>query len=99
MSTDIVVATTMCYSCSYNQIEPVGSRQWEQKMTSVTIFGSGNMGTAIAGVLSAGGADVEHIGSADTGATIAGDVVILAVPYPALEGIVASYGPQFAGKI
>ena len=68
-------------------------------MTSVTIFGSGNMGTAIDGVLSAGGADVEHIGSADTNATVAGDIVILAVPYPALEGIVASYGPQFAGKI
>ena len=67
-------------------------------MTSVTIFGSGNMGTAIDGVLSAGGADVEHIGSADTNATVAGDIVILAVPYPALEGIVASYGPQLAGK-
>src|SRR6476661_2000578 len=68
-------------------------------MTRVTIFGSGNMGTAIDSVLSAGGADVEHIGSADTNATVAGDIVILAVPYPALEGIVASYGPQFAGKI
>ena len=67
-------------------------------MTSVTIFGSGNMGTAIDGVLSAGGAHVEHIGSADTNATVAGDIVILAVPYPALEGIVAAYGPQLAGK-
>ena len=59
-------------------------------MTSVTIFGSGNMGTAIDGVLTAGGADVEHIGSADTNATVAGDIVILAVPYPALAGIVAT---------
>ena len=67
-------------------------------MTSVTIFGSGNMGTAIDGVLTAGGADVEHIGSADTNATVAGDIVILAVPDPALEGIVASYRPQLAGK-
>lgn len=67
-------------------------------MTTVTIFGSGNMGTAIDGVLSAGGAQVEHIGSADTNATVAGDIVILAVPYPALEGIVANYGPQLAGK-
>ena len=67
-------------------------------MTSVTIFGSGNMGTAIAGVLSAGGADVEHIGSADINATVAGDIVILAVPYPALASIVATYGPQLAGK-
>jgi len=67
-------------------------------MSSVTIFGSGNMGTAIDGVLSAGGADVKHIGSTDTDATIAGDIVILAVPYPALGDIVAAYGPQLAGK-
>ena len=67
-------------------------------MTSVTIFGSGNMGTAINGVLSTGGADVEHIGSTDTTATVAGDIVILAVPYPALASIVATYGPQLAGK-
>jgi len=68
-------------------------------MSTVTIFGSGNMGTAIAEVLTAGGAKVEHIGSADSGATVAGDIVILAVPYPALEAIVSTYGPQLAGKI
>jgi predicted dinucleotide-binding enzyme len=68
-------------------------------MTSVTIFGSGNMGTAIAGVLTAGGAVVEHVGSADSDATISGDIVILAVPYPALGDIAATYAPQLAGKI
>ena len=68
-------------------------------MTSVTIFGSGNMGTAIAGVLTAGGAVVEHVGSADSDATISGDIVILAVPYPALGDIAAKYGPQLAGKV
>jgi len=68
-------------------------------MTSVTIFGSGNMGTAIAGVLTAGGAVVEHIGSADSDATLSGDIVILAVPYPALGDIAAKYGPQLAGKV
>ena len=68
-------------------------------MTSVTIFGSGNMGTAIAGLLTAGGAVVEHVGSADSDATISGDIVILAVPYPALGDIAATYAPQLAGKI
>jgi predicted dinucleotide-binding enzyme len=68
-------------------------------MTDVTIFGSGNMGTAIDGVLTAGGASVEHIGSADSDATITGDIVILAVPYPALGAIAAKYGPQLAGKV
>lgn len=66
-------------------------------MTNVTIFGSGNMGTAIASVVAAGGASVEHIGS--DGGTVNGDVVVLAVPYPALEAIVASHGAQLAGKI
>jgi predicted dinucleotide-binding enzyme len=68
-------------------------------MTDVTIFGSGNMGTAIDGVLTSGGAVVEHIGSADSDAKIAGDIVILAVPYPALGHIVAKYGEQLVGKV
>ncbi|MCS3429012.1 NADPH-dependent F420 reductase [Leucobacter aridicollis] len=68
-------------------------------MTTFTIFGTGNMATAIAGVLTAGGATVAHIGSADTGAKVQGDVVILAVPYPAIADIVASYGDQLAGKV
>lgn len=68
-------------------------------MTSFTIFGKGNMGTAIAGVVAAGGASVEHIDSQATGATVNGDVVILAVPYPALSDIAAKYGDQLTGKI
>jgi len=68
-------------------------------MTTITIFGSGNMGTAIAGVLTDGGATVEHIGSTDTAAPVSGDLVILAVPYPALQDIASAYGDQLAGKI
>lgn len=68
-------------------------------MTTVTIFGSGNMGSAIAGVLAAGGASVQHIGSADQGTRIEGDVVVLAVPYPALTQIATAYGEQLAGKV
>ncbi|WP_026532564.1 NADPH-dependent F420 reductase [Arthrobacter sp. H41] len=68
-------------------------------MTSFTIFGSGNMGTAIAGVVAAGGSSVEHIGSQDAGATVNGDIVVLAVPYPALQEIAGRYGDQLAGKI
>lgn len=68
-------------------------------MTTYTIFGRGNMGTAITGVLTKGGATVEHIGSADSDtATINGDVVILAVPYPAVESIIASHKDALAGK-
>ena len=67
-------------------------------MTSVTIFGSGNMGTAIDSVLTAGGADVEHIGSADTNATVAGDIVILGVPYPALRRSSPRTGRSWPGR-
>ena len=67
-------------------------------MTSITIFGTGNMGQAIAGVLARGGADIQHVGSSDTAAQIAGDIVVLAVPYPALATIADSYGDQLAGK-
>jgi predicted dinucleotide-binding enzyme len=68
-------------------------------MTNVTIFGDGNMGSAIAGVLTAGGATVNHITTSDNGSgTVAGDLVILAVPYPVLAEIVRTYGDQLAGK-
>ena len=67
-------------------------------MTSVTIFGSGNMGTAIDSVLSAGGASVDHIGSADPPGPVNGDIVILAVYYGALQDILADYADKFAGK-
>ncbi|GAA2836393.1 hypothetical protein FB468_2165 [Leucobacter komagatae] len=68
-------------------------------MASFTIFGTGNMATAIAGVLTAGGAEVAHVSSGDTTATISGETVILAVPYPAITEIVANYGDQLAEKV
>lgn len=68
-------------------------------MTTYTIFGTGSMATAIAGVLTKGGATVTHIGSADSAtASITGDVVILAVPYPSVDGIVANHKVALAGK-
>jgi predicted dinucleotide-binding enzyme len=67
-------------------------------MTDVTIFGQGTMGTAIAGVLTKGGATVTHLGSADTAATVTGDIVVLAVPHTAVDAIIAAYGDQLAGK-
>jgi predicted dinucleotide-binding enzyme len=68
-------------------------------MTDVTIFGKGNMGTAIADVLTAGGATVDHIRSSDPPGPIKGDIVILAVPHPALKDIVEDYADELAGKI
>ena len=69
-------------------------------MTNFTIIGTGNMGTAIGGVLVAGGNQVTNIAHANIGtAPLAGDIVILAVPYGAVDDIIAAYGEQFQGKI
>lgn len=68
-------------------------------MTStVTIFGTGNMGTAIGEVARRAGAEVEHVSSTDTDARVNGEVVVLAVPYPALAQIAATYADRLAGK-
>jgi len=68
-------------------------------MASVTIFGAGNMGSAIDEVLTAGGATVDHIRSADPPGPVSGDIVILAVYYPALKDILGKYADELAGKI
>jgi predicted dinucleotide-binding enzyme len=68
-------------------------------MTDVTIFGAGNMGSAIAGILTDGGSTVEHITTSSKDPAVSGDIVILAVPYAAFNDIIARYGAQLAGKI
>lgn len=67
-------------------------------MTAVTVFGQGNMGKAIGGVLAKGGASVQVIGSGDT-AAIEGEVVVLAVPYGALSTIAAERAEQLKGRV
>jgi 8-hydroxy-5-deazaflavin:NADPH oxidoreductase len=67
-------------------------------MTTVSIIGSGNMGTAIGGIVGAGGNTVEFVGR-DTSDAINGEIVVLAVPHPALDEIVATRGADLAGKI
>jgi NADPH-dependent F420 reductase len=68
-------------------------------MAHVSIIGTGNMGQAIAGLVTKGGNTVEVFGSSDTDKRVTGDVVVLAVPYPAVSAVVAQRGEQFAGKI
>ena len=68
-------------------------------MAHVTIIGTGNMGQAISAVVTQGGNTVELIGHTDTDKTVTGDVVVLAVPFPAVAEIVASRGEQLAGKV
>jgi predicted dinucleotide-binding enzyme len=69
-------------------------------MAHVSIIGTGNMANAIGGVLADGGSDVTYITQDQTGsAPLTGEIVVLAVPYPAVDSILAKYGAQFDGKI
>jgi 8-hydroxy-5-deazaflavin:NADPH oxidoreductase len=68
-------------------------------MTHVSIIGTGNMGQAIAAIAGKGGNSVELIGSSDAGQQVTGDVVVLAVPYPAVGEILQTRGDSFAGKV
>jgi 8-hydroxy-5-deazaflavin:NADPH oxidoreductase len=67
-------------------------------MTTLTIIGTGNMGTAIAAALAKGGHQVQSLGQSDADVAVTGDVVVLAVPYAALTDIVAQRGESLAGR-
>ena len=68
-------------------------------MAHVSIIGTGNMGQAIAALAGKGGNTVELIGSADTDKQVTGDVVVLAVPYPAVAEVLPTRGESLAGKV
>ena len=67
-------------------------------MTNLSIIGTGNMGQAIASVAAKGGHSVQQLGQTDD-TPISGDVVVLAVPYPAVADVIAQRGSQLAGKV
>jgi len=68
-------------------------------MSHVSIIGGGNMGQAIATIVTRGGNTVEVFTSNDADKPVTGDVVFLAVPYPAVADVLAQRGDQLAGKV
>ncbi|WP_029144455.1 NADPH-dependent F420 reductase [Microbacterium luticocti] len=84
-------------------------------MSSVTVIGAGNVGSAVAALAAKAGAQVqvlardlakaqalaERVGGTAgvVGDDPAGDFVVLAVPYPALAELAATYGARFDGRI
>ena len=68
-------------------------------MAHLSILGTGNMGQAIASVAGKGGHTVQLLGQGDTETPISGDVVVLAVPYPAISTVLGQRGDQLAGKV
>jgi len=68
-------------------------------MTHVSIIGTGNMGQAISHVVTAGGNTVELFDTSDAGKPVTGDIVVLAVPYPAVADVIAKRADELAGKV
>lgn len=68
-------------------------------MADLTIIGIGNMGQAIAGLAGRGGHTVQLLGSSDVDTQVAGDIVVLAVPYPAVSDVLAARGESLVGKV
>src|SRR6476469_5182743 len=68
-------------------------------MAHLSIIGTGNMGQAIAAVAGRGGHSVQLLGQSDAQTQITGDIVVLAVPYPAVGAVLAQRGDSLAGKV
>jgi len=68
-------------------------------MAHLSIIGTGNMGQAIAAVAGRGGHSVQLLGQGDTATQVTGDIVVLAVPYPAISTVLSERGESLAGKV
>jgi NADPH-dependent F420 reductase len=68
-------------------------------MAHLSIIGTGNMGQAIAAVAGRGGHSVQLLGQDDAATPVTGDIVVLAVPYPAVGAVLAQRGESLAGKV
>lgn len=68
-------------------------------MAHLSIIGTGTMGQAIAAVAGRGGHTVQLLGQSDAATSVTGEIVVLAVPYPAVSAIIAERGESLADKI
>ena len=67
-------------------------------MKNITIFGQGNMGKAISDLFQQAGHHTTFVKRGETAAML-GDIVVLAVPFAAVDDIIGSHAAQLAGKI
>jgi predicted dinucleotide-binding enzyme len=65
----------------------------------LSIIGTGTMGQAIAAVAAKGGHAVQLLSRSDADVAVNGDIVVLAVPYPAVGDVIAKRGESLAGRI
>ena len=68
-------------------------------MAHISIIGAGNMGKAISAVATRGDNTVELLGKGDTDKPVIGDIVVFAVPYPAVDQVLAQRAGQLDNKI
>ncbi|MBI1378536.1 MAG: diguanylate cyclase [Frankiales bacterium] len=68
-------------------------------MSTVTILGKGNIGSALAGIAGKAGREVQVLDTDSADTPVTGDVVVLAVPFAAVDSVVAQRGEQLAGKV
>ena len=81
-------------------------------MTTVTVIGAGNIGSAVAGIAVEAGAQVQVVARDAAKATVrpgvvpttfgeplTGEIVVLALPYGALADVVTTYGGALDGKV
>src|SRR4051794_30831414 len=68
-------------------------------MARISIIGTGNMGQAIASIAGKGDHTVELFNTSDGDKQVTGDIVVLAVPHPAVASVIAERGDSFAGKV
>ena len=68
-------------------------------MAHLSIIGTGSMGQAIASVAGRGGHTVQLLGQDDVNTRADGDIVVLAVPYPAVATVLEQRADQLEGKI
>lgn len=68
-------------------------------MAHVSIIGTGNMAQAIASAVTKGGNTVELFDRSDLDKPVTGEIVVLAVPYPAVADVISQRGEQLAGKV
>lgn len=68
-------------------------------MTTVTVIGTGNMGQAIGGLVGKSGNTLELIGDDDKDKHATGEIVVLAVPYPAVAEILEERRDQLSDKV
>jgi NADPH-dependent F420 reductase len=68
-------------------------------MAHLSIIGTGTMGQAIAAVAAKGGHTVQLLGSNDQATDVTGDLVVLAVPHPAVSTVIAERAASLGGKV